>query len=158
MAIKINNNYCVSLHLCCFTLNVLIFYTQIHLTHVFAHESLLFYIVRPRTFWQPFCIAILSFYCFFFYIPHRIYFILFCFSCQDFLMILFRARKLNFTLDLSNFPPKTFISFYIQFSRYAFYLPPLPFPTYLHSKKCLLASKCFLLEHFFSISSNRSHE
>lgn len=70
-----------------------------------------------------------------FYIPHRIYFILFCFSCQDFLMILFRARKLNFTLDLSNFPPKTFISFYIQFSRYAFYLPPLPFPTYLHSKK-----------------------
>jgi hypothetical protein len=56
---------------------------------------------------------------------------------------IFRIRKLNFTLDLSNFPPKTFISFILNFHDRDF--------LYLHSfEMSISVIKCFSL--FFSFS------
>lgn len=108
---------------------------------------LLFYIVRPRTFWQPFCIAILSLLLLLFYsFPHRIYFIFFVLVARIFfLMILFGFRKLNFTLDLSNFPPKTFISFIFNFHGTHFILfASLTFTQKMSINEQVLSFRAFL--------------
>lgn len=157
MVIKINN-YCVSfyvlfsveimLKLSCFAPNVLILYTQIHLTHVFAHESSFFFFISlDRAHFGSHSISQFSLFYYFFFIPFHIEFILyFLFQLPGFfLMILFGFRKLNFTLDLSNFPPKTFISFIFNFHGTHFILfASLTFTQKMSINEQVLSFRAFL--------------